>query len=113
MLYYWGITIQTCPYLCGDGILETGEVCDNNFYLGTNGCNSTCNGVSSGWYCYNTSSSPASLCSTICGDGMVAGTETCDDGKIDGMGCLNTCNGVYVGWYCSGGTSTTPSVCNT
>ena len=79
---------------CGNGIVETGEICDSNTqsctlggYSGTQNCDSACNG-------WNT-------CATtqFCGDGIVNGTEACEgsvtqacttnDNKAGSQSCSN------------------------
>ena len=47
------------PAVCGNGIVETGEQCDDNNALGGDGCSSTCQIEG-------------------CGNGIVEGTEQCD-----------------------------------
>lgn len=67
-------TTPTPTAVCGNNVLENGEVCDSaavtacsvNGYAGTQRCNSTCQGLTA---CATTLS---------CGDGSVNGTETCD-----------------------------------
>jgi cysteine-rich repeat protein len=112
-LFYLKITIEACPYLCGDSMLAAGEVCDNGMMMNEAGCNPSCSGVNPGWYCYNTDSVTPSVCSTLCGDGKVAGIETCDDGLADLSGCNSTCDGTVAGWTCTGGNANSPSTCKT
>jgi len=92
------------PVICGDGLKEGTEACDdNNFTLG-DGCSSTCT-VESGWTCSGTN---PSTCETTCGDGLKIGTEACDDYNLTpGDGCSSTCT-VESGWTCTG---TNPSTC--
>ena len=39
---------------CGDGIVESGEACDNGVNNGTDGCMTGCTAVESGWTCTDT-----------------------------------------------------------
>ncbi len=58
---------------CGDGILDTGEECDDGNDVADDGCSNLCR-------------LPA------CGDGVVQGGEGCDDGNdIDTDACRNDC----------------------
>lgn len=79
------LTTSVYVIICGNGILEAGEVCDDGADNGTYGpsisqryCNSTCDGYA-----------------PYCGDGIVQGIfgEECDDGNNDnGDGCSATCS---------------------
>ncbi len=89
--------------VCGNGLVESGETCDDGNVTAGDGCNATCN-VEVGFIC---TGSP-SVCSTVCGDGIVApGAEQCDDGNaLNGDGCSSSCN-IEPGFICTG----SPSVC--
>ena len=51
-----------CVSLCGNGIIDTGEVCDDGNANSGDGCSSTC-AVESGWNCSpNPTPPPASIC---------------------------------------------------
>ncbi|RMD65705.1 hypothetical protein D6817_05580, partial [Candidatus Pacearchaeota archaeon] len=90
--------------ICGNNIVEQGEVCDGNTqacttadgYAGTQQCNAQCNGFGE---CVTTE---------YCGDSIVNGNEQCDDGNTqDGDGCSSictttTCSGAG-GFECSAG----------
>lgn len=75
---------NTVP-LCGNNLVETGEVCDGSSGVcpvsGGNGkkdCNSQCDGFDS--------------CSQECGDGVIGGGEECDDGNTNSSdGCSGFC----------------------
>jgi len=62
--------------VCGDGVVESDEVCDDGVNDGGyGGCNADC-----------TAPGP------FCGDGILNGEESCDDGDdIDGNGCNVDC----------------------
>jgi cysteine-rich repeat protein len=84
------------PY-CGNGIIQSGESCDDKNQNNTDGCNSTC-GIETGWTC----SGQPSHCDGMNGDGLIRGTEECDDSNLyNNDGCNSTC-GIETGWTCSG-----------
>lgn len=87
-----------CP-VCGNGIVQQGEVCDgpgtvgscvdHGFELGMATCSSTCSVDTSD--CRN----------PTCGDGVREGSEACDDGNTDPLdGCSADC-GIEAGDGCS------------
>jgi cysteine-rich repeat protein len=87
---------------CGDGVVGTGEACDDGNIVSGDGCSGTCT-IETGYTC----SGMPSSCHTTCGDGIVAGSEGCDDGNtVSGDGCSSTCT-VESTYHCSG----SPSVC--
>ncbi len=73
--------VPTCamvvvPAVCGNGMLESGEQCDDGNVVNGDGCNATC-GLEVGFKC----PMPGSPCvAATCGNGMVEGLEQCDDG---------------------------------
>jgi cysteine-rich repeat protein len=99
-----GVTCGTCvgvATVCGNGIKEIGESCDDDNINSGDGCSSSCN-IESGWNC---GSGTLSVCTTNCGDGIISGAEACDDGNANGGdGCSSSCN-IESGWECSGSTS--------
>ncbi|EYF06985.1 DUF4215 domain-containing protein [Chondromyces apiculatus] len=77
------------PSLCGNGALETYEVCDDGNLVDGDGCQADCT-ITPG-----------------CGNGLLEGTEVCDDGNTaSGDGCSGAC-AIETGYFCAG----TPSVC--
>ena len=102
--------------VCGNGLVEDGESCDDGNANSGDGCSAECN-VEPGYVCYR-EGMPCELKSTdpeppnpkpnpgpiVCGDGTRQGTEECDDGNTDdGDGCSSECT-VENGWDCSSGT---------
>jgi fibro-slime domain-containing protein len=86
---------QSCVYTpppppahCGNGKIETGELCDDGNLQGGDGCSSSCQ-LEAGWKC----TAPNIPCvAKQCGDGILAGTEQCDDHFVDNAhGCSSTC----------------------
>jgi cysteine-rich repeat protein len=74
------------PQVCGDGIVEPGESCDDGNAWWGDGCNEYC-WVEAGWVCYE----PGTPCryegyEGYCGDGIVQQErgEECDNGGGDG-----------------------------
>jgi cysteine-rich repeat protein len=78
-----GLEASTTP--CGDGVLTTGEACDDGNKSSADGCNASCK-IEPGWSCADT----PSICETTCGDGIVAGSETCDDDSTCPGSCRRT-----------------------
>lgn len=69
---------------CGDGVCNTGELCD-----GTADCRNNGQPLPSGLVCR--AAGTAAQC-TYCGDGTVNGGEECDDGNTNNNdGCSNSC----------------------
>ena len=113
----------TTTSICGNGIIESGESCDDGNMVNGDGCSNTCsveavcgNGiVESGETCDDGNTVNGDGCSytckveiAVCGNGMVESGESCDDGNmVNGDGCNNTCT-VQSGWSCTGN----PSVCS-
>jgi cysteine-rich repeat protein len=76
------------PPGCGNGILSSGETCDDGNNVSGDGCSSDCTTVEPGWQCRV----PGQRCNPACGDGILTGSETCDDGNAtSGDGCSSTC----------------------
>ncbi len=68
--------------VCGNNIIEIGEICDGNSqsctingYSGTQQCNSQCSGFGS------------CISSQSCGDGVINGDEQCDGNDFGGVSC--------------------------
>lgn len=92
--------------VCGNGVVEGSEQCDDNNTANGDGCSSTCQNETI----------------SICGNGVVEGAEQCDDNNTaDGDGCSSTCfietiacgNGaVEAGEACDDGNTTDAGICN-
>ena len=92
--------------LCGNGVLDPGEECDDGVNDSASGCNAFCD-IVEGYSCDGELGEP-SVCGVTCGDGVILGDETCDDGNTnDGDGCSSTCR-IEEGFACTG----QPSVCD-
>lgn len=60
--------------VCGDGVLDNGEQCDDGNLDELDGCSSSCSGT------------------PRCGDGVIVEGEECDDGNVDDFdGCTSAC----------------------
>ncbi len=97
-----GGTATTIPVsICGDGILEPGEQCDDGNVLSGDGCSSNCQ-IENPNPCGVQPGQPG-LCASlsVCGNGIVTSNETCDDGNtVSGDGCAADCQSVERGWAC-------------
>ncbi len=76
---------NTCPdapaSVCGNGLIEGDEACDDGNLMEGDGCSSLCR-----------PSTPPAPVTPVCGDGVVSGAEACDDGNnYDGDGCDSNC----------------------
>lgn len=111
---------SNCTY-CGDGVVQSGEACDDGNTIETDSCNNSCQIISqscgngtceagetcdtqtrcSGGGVFDPSSSCRSSCN-YCGDGIVQPGEQCDDGNtINDDNCTNRCSATLP--YCGDG----------
>ncbi|HSY20937.1 MAG TPA: DUF4215 domain-containing protein, partial [Polyangiaceae bacterium] len=106
---------QVCSstIVCGDGIKEPGEACDDGNTKSGDGCSADCDSVESGYTC----PTPGQLCvpapQYVCGNGVLDSGEQCDDGNnTSGDGCSADCK-VEPGYVCAeaGHACTTISFC--
>jgi len=68
--------------VCGNGVVNTGEQCDDSNLNNNDGCSSAC----------------LVELQLICGNGVKEGTEICDDGNLNNNdGCNSTCRAEYCG----------------
>ncbi|HEX8437265.1 DUF4215 domain-containing protein [Archangium sp.] len=96
------VTPSLAP-VCGDGLIEAGEACDDANAVSGDGCSGTC-AIEPGFSCFDA----PSICNTGCGDGTLGEGEQCDDGNsTGGDGCSAICT-VEPSYVCIGAT---PSVC--
>lgn len=76
------VKVEHCR-LCGNGILDPGETCDEGAANGTGDghCLGDCSAI------------------LLCGDGVITGPEICDDGSFNGTGngyCLGDCSAMQI-----------------
>ena len=73
-----------CSNVCGNGVKNSTEACDDGNLSNGDGCSNACL-IEHGYTC--TLATP-NICSKICGDGLKAANEACDDGGVsDNDGC--------------------------
>jgi len=80
---------------CGNGVLVSGEECDDGGTTPGDGCDASC-AIEPGFACND-----GTDCAVVCGDELVVGDEACDDGdQTEGNGCEADCLGVTPGYVC-------------
>ncbi len=89
--------------VCGDGVIESPETCDDGNSKPGDGCSGTCTKEPN--FVCPTPGQPcvASTTPAVCGDGKLEGDEGCDLGGTnnDGTkGCDSTCQ-IVAGWTCT------------
>jgi len=113
-----------CQPLCGDGIVDPSELCDDGDQQNGDGCDTNCtptacgNGIVSGTEaCDDGNTAPGDGCRAdctveVCGDGLTDPTEPCDDGNlVDGDCCSASCAAEDGGPCSDGSLCTTGDVC--
>ncbi|HVM97901.1 MAG TPA: DUF4215 domain-containing protein, partial [Candidatus Acidoferrales bacterium] len=118
--------------ICGNGVLESGEQCEDGNLVNGDGCDMNCtstacgNGIqTAGEACDDGNLTSGDGCDancrpTGCGNGIRTGSEVCDDGNLtDGDGCDSNCrptgcgNGVVTaGETCDDGNLTSGDGCD-
>jgi cysteine-rich repeat protein len=84
---------------CGDGVLDSSEVCDDGNNASLDGCREDCRVIEQGYSC-----PPGGGVCTRCGNGVVdtANGEECDDGNTSsGDGCSSSCTSEGGPYHCS------------
>ena len=85
-----GDNSYTNTSICGNGVLETGEICDDGNTRDGDGCSSVCY-RETGYECPMAGSSCIKT-GGKCGDGVLDPGEQCDDGnRREGDGCSSIC----------------------
>lgn len=86
------VCIDAPVAICGDGIINGTEQCDDGNTAPGDGCSASCR-LEPGFACVTQAMVPNSVChKTTCGDGVKEGFEQCDDGNlIPYDGCSPTC----------------------
>jgi cysteine-rich repeat protein len=88
--------------VCGNGLVEVGEDCDDGNIQGGDGCSENCDfcgdGITQAWEeCDDGNTAAGDACTPVCraatcGDGFPAPSEACDDGNHIGTdGCTPSC----------------------
>ena len=90
--------IQTWPPLCGNGMVDPGEQCDDGNRMSGDGCSALCQIECTEWCGCGLNTC---IISTVCGDGVLSPNEGCDDGnQRSGDGCPGNCSSPETGWSC-------------
>lgn len=110
---FWLPDASTAKPVCGNGMLEGYEECDDGNTVDGDGCTRHCarevcgNGVlDPGEECDDGNTNLGDGCSPTCrvetcGNGVLEADEACDDGnRIGGDGCAADCAAVQAGWRC-------------
>jgi fibro-slime domain-containing protein len=87
--------------VCGNGVVETGETCDDGNSVPGDGCSGVCQTEAN--YTCATPGQPCTFTGVvaICGDGKLEGDEGCDDGNTNSNdGCSATCT-LEAGFTCA------------
>ena len=93
-----GGTISVIPASCKDGMVQTGEECDDGNEVSGDGCTKGCR-IEIDWTCPPAGGPCTST--AICGNGQRSSIEACDDGNtVGGDGCSADCLTVETGWQC-------------
>jgi len=96
--FAWHFTSSITP-ICGDGVMEGVETCDDGAAGGGDGCSAQC-GIEAGWIC----SGEPSICLEVCGNGVQTASEGCDDGNVvSGDCCSASCQLEAAGSACDDG----------
>ena len=90
--------------VCGDGLVDDDEACDDCNTVGGDGCAADCSAVEANYACLNRAGDcTAEACFLIveCGNGILEGDEACDDrNTTGGDGCAADCSAIEDGWAC-------------
>lgn len=126
-----------CVSMCGNGVVETGELCDTAIVAGAGACPMMCNDMqvcttdmlqNAGTCQAQCSAAPITMpangdgccppgansnndndCVAVCGNGVVEATETCDTAITSGMGqCPAACDDMMA---CTSNTLGNPGTC--
>ncbi|HTM43918.1 MAG TPA: PQQ-dependent sugar dehydrogenase [Polyangiaceae bacterium] len=85
--------------VCGNGIVESGEQCDDGNTVNTDSCSNTCrtptcaDGIQNQGETGLDCGGPCAACAAVCGNGLLEGSEQCDDGNtVNTDSCSNSCH---------------------
>jgi cysteine-rich repeat protein len=77
--------VCTALPVCGNGVIESGEECDDDNLTVGDGCSATCT-VESGFTC---AGQPSVCTPIVCGNGIPQPGEQRDDGNMDDNDCCH------------------------
>lgn len=87
------------PAVCGNGMLERGELCDDGDTLPDDGCSEDCLTQDPDFDCSAVGEPCKDL--VVCGNSVLEGDEACDDGnELMDDGCSEDCSAVTSGFVC-------------
>jgi cysteine-rich repeat protein len=87
------------PIVCGNGVIQPGEQCDDGDTSGGDGCSAACT-IEPGFTC---SGQPSACIPIVCGNGVLQPGEQCDDGNTAaGDCCRPDCTFDPAGTGCAG-----------
>lgn len=115
-------SVCEAPLTCGNGVLESGEACDDGNNVDNDGCNSSClvelgsscalDADCASGRCDATQASSVCESLLVCGNGLLEPNEACDDGNVTpGDGCTMTCL-LENGAECSTNTDCASNLCD-
>ena len=91
--------MDPCAVNCGDGVVGSGEECDDGETVAGDGCSEACT-IEPGYACFEPAGGP-STCTLTCGDGLIDPTEECDDGTANSDilpdACRESCRRAFCG----------------
>ena len=102
-----GSTHNSIRDICGNALVETGELCDDGNQADGDGCSADCKVIEKGYECpakggaCKPDGTPIVVDEPVCGDGSIAEGEQCDDGNdVGGDGCSAECQ-IETGYECA------------
>ena len=86
--------------MCGDGIVDRGEQCDDNNKSSGDGCSAICQ-IECFASCGACGTPGPCIVVPVCGNGVLDPREVCEDGNTaSGDGCAGDCTTIAPGWAC-------------
>ena len=118
VMVMWSACTSVAPDpVCGNGIEEVGEVCDDGNLIDTDACTSACVAarcgdgvVQEGELCEGSEAEGCYSCQPRCGDGIAAGDEACDDGNYEPNDACDDCDKVQCGTSVFDATAGSPAL---
>ena len=102
-----GSTHNPIRDICGNALVETGELCDDGNTTNGDGCSADCSTIENGYECpmkggaCKLVDTPPGPMDENCGNGVMDEGEQCDDGNdLSGDGCSSACQ-IESGYECT------------